>query len=264
METPSSFGRLLLNPTSLAENLIVGLFQFVALLFLYRAYVGGVMSIAAPIASSYPVITIILSVVILRIMVPIVTALGISVVVAGIILAGIRLPELRKLTEKDDRSTSQDPTGIDRAKSEKSSRKILFNGVDSAIFACFSFGIVYFGLDVVTKVFGVIIPVFVMRGGAALSGFILLIPLKQKLIIPNRSVLPWLLLLALLDSLGFLAFNEGISSAQGSLPIVVTLSGLFGAVTMVLARAIYREKLDTIQNLGIIILLIGVGIVLYF
>jgi uncharacterized membrane protein len=67
-----------------------------------------------------------------------------------------------------------------------------------------------------------------------------------------------------LDTMGFIAFNLGILSAQNSLPIVVTLSGLVGAVTMLLARAIYRERLDLIQNLGVVILLIGIVIVLYF
>jgi uncharacterized membrane protein len=159
---PASLGKLSENHSILAENLIIGVFMFVAFLFLYRGYAGGIMSIAAPIASSYPVVTIILSVTILGITISKFTVFGISIVVLGIILAGIKISELRTLIRKDDGSTPPSPTesqlpALSR-KLEESRRKITVKGMDSAIFACLSFGIVFFGLGAITDVFGVIFP----------------------------------------------------------------------------------------------------------
>lgn len=266
LANPSSLQKITGNTTVFAENLVVGVLMFGALLFLYRGYADGMMSITAPIASSYPVITIVLSVIVLGITIANVIVIGITIVVAGIILAGIRLSELRYLiggTQIGKMGVTRLTSRSNVLSSGQGKRAILVKGVDSAIIACLFLGIIYLGLGSITRVFGAILPILVMRGSATVVGFALLVPLKQKFVLP-KSVLPWILLLALLDSSGLLAFDQGISAAQSNLPVVVTLSGLVGAVTLLLARAAYKERLDKIQGIGVLVLLVGVGIVLYF
>lgn len=258
------------NQMVFAENLTIGVLMFGALLFLYRGYATGIISITGPIASSYPVVTIILSVIILGVVLANVTAIGISIVVIGIVLAGFRLSDIRRLVRADGTKGKEiamtrigaRPTAL--TNSDQKERTALVRGVDSAILACLFLGVIYLVLGSVTKVFGTVLPIFVMRGSAAVVGFALLAPLKQKFVMPDRKVISWLLLLALLDTSGLLVFDVGVSIAQGSLPIVVTLSGLVGVVTLFLARVFYKEKLERIQGIGVFILLVGVGIVLYF
>jgi drug/metabolite transporter (DMT)-like permease len=263
---PSSLAKIPQNQIVFAENLIIGVLMFGALLFLYRGYAQGMMSITGPISSSYPVVTIILSVVILGVTLADITAIGITIVVIGIILAGFKISDLRTLinTGSEKMAMARISSPPSSLSSQESGRKMLVRGVDSAILACLFLGVIYLGLGSVTKVYGTILPILVMRGSAAIVGFALLLPLKQKFVLPSKKVLPWLLLLATLDSTGLLLFDRGITIAQNSLPIVVTLSGLVGVVTLLLARTFYKERLDTIQGIGVIILLVGVGIVLYF
>jgi drug/metabolite transporter (DMT)-like permease len=64
--------------------------------------------------------------------------------------------------------------------------------------------------------------------------------------------------------MGFITFNLGLLSADNSLPIVVTLSGMVGVVTIELARIFYHEKLEPVQLLGVLIIFVGVGTVSYY
>ena len=82
---------ILSYPLYFVINLLVGLGMFVALLFLYRGYATGIMSIAAPVAGSYPIVTILLVTVLLGETVTSARALGIATVIFGIIVAGIKL-----------------------------------------------------------------------------------------------------------------------------------------------------------------------------
>jgi drug/metabolite transporter (DMT)-like permease len=69
-------------------------------------------------------------------------------------------------------------------------------------------------------------------------------------------------LMALLDSSGFTALTLGYIYSGNSPALVTTLSSLLGAVTTILATAIYRDRLTKIQIAGIIILFLGVVVVL--
>jgi drug/metabolite transporter (DMT)-like permease len=252
--------RLILDsPYPLLYNLIVGVAMFAALLFLYRGYATGIISITAPVAGSYPVITIILATLILGVVISGAKLIGISIVIIGIILAGIKISELKSL--RIGKGSTFPPNNI---QAPKPAQKKIAEGFDSALGACFSLGIVYFLLALVIPVFGEIVPIMIMRGAAAVTAVALFVPLRQKLKRPSRSTFLSVIALSILDTLGFISFGLGVASAGNSLPIVVTISGLVGVVTVSLASAFYHERLDKIQYLGIFVIFVGVAVVLYF
>ena len=245
--------------------------MFVALLFLYRGYATGIMSVTAPIAGSYPIVTLGLSALLLGEAVGGLKLVGIGTVIAGIILAGVKLSELRFIfspkesqQRRNGLTTSEpDQKNLVSAGNVEVERRAV-KGFDSGLVACISLGLTYFGLAIVAPIFGQLVPIMIMRGAAAVTAFALFFPLKQKFAWPNTTTFLWIILLSVLDTAGFIAIESGLVLAGSNLPIVVTFSGLVGVFTITLAGIFYRERLEPIQYIGICIIFIGAATVLYF
>jgi uncharacterized membrane protein len=270
------------NPNLLAVNIMIGIFVFGATVSLFRGYLIGVMSVIAPIASSYPILTILLTVALLGAVITLPIAIGISLVLVGMILAAIKLSELKSLrlrktrnidalnssiipsrsTSSQSSSTQETTSGTINATPVQKSRVV--KGVDMGVITFLFLGATFFGLAILSGTFGQLFPVMLMRGVAAITALCLFIPLKQKLRLPSGRALVWLVLLSGLDTSAYVLYNYSAVLAGQSLPIVVALSAQFSAVTIMLARAFYKEKLELIQYVGIGVILFGIGITLYF
>jgi len=263
------------NPGIFAVSLLVGFLCFLAFLFLYRGYSKGIMSIVAPITGSYPMVTIILAFIFANVLIPSSKLLGISFVLVGIVLAGINFGEIRRAglsgrPKKDTTKVVQSTTGVSRSstanptamQSGKKTRRIT-EGASSAVVSCLFFGTLYFFLTFVTPVFGFILPVIIMRGGAALTSFALLVPLRQRLVVPSKSTLMYLIPMSTADTLGFVSVDYGIFSGIANVPTVITLSAMAPIVTMVLATLFYKERISAIQFVGAFIMIAGVVVILY-
>lgn len=222
--------------------LIAGVLNVFGLMQLYRAFSIGNMSIAAPIASSYPIFTILFGFIILGEGVGLEKGIAIAIVVSGVILTGISHQGSEGLTSfghKGNMST-----------------------VASALTASVFFGATYLILDVATGYLGSILIIWFLRIGAVLFSFPVLLLATRKFLLPVGGAWKWLLLMALLDSSGFATLTLGYIYAGNSSAIVTTLSSLLGAVTTILAAVVYKDRLNRIQILGIFILFLGVITVL--
>jgi uncharacterized membrane protein len=277
---PSSLPKLATNPPVLLTNILIGIAAFFSLTFLLRGFSRGNMSIVSPVASTYPVITIFLSAVFLGEIVAGIQAVGIGILLVGIILAGINLRELRRkggVVMQQDTPGIRNPVGgggLARTFSaseqdsiqtgQERTNRWITRGLGSALASCLLSGILLFGLGFVTPSFGTPLTVLVLRIASMVTSFALLKPFGQQFKLPSPRIVPWIVVVGTLDVLGLVFFNQGILSAGNSLPIVSTLAGMATVLTIILAGGFYREKLDGIQYLGITLLLIGLGIVLYF
>ncbi|MFI5419527.1 MAG: EamA family transporter [Nitrososphaerales archaeon] len=110
--------------------------------------------------------------------------------------------------------------------------------------------------------FGPVLSIWLFRVGAVLFSFPFLFATMRKFVLPTGGAWKWLLVMAVFDSLGFASLSLGYLSAGNSTAVVTTLSSLLGVVTTVLATAIYKDKLTSIQLVGIVILFAGVILVL--
>ncbi|MDA4125527.1 MAG: DMT family transporter, partial [Thaumarchaeota archaeon] len=74
---------------------LAGLVNFVAFIFLYRAFHKGVVSVVAPVAYTYPAVTTVLSIVILGTVIAANQTIAIAGVIIGVVLLSTRFSEIR-------------------------------------------------------------------------------------------------------------------------------------------------------------------------
>src|SRR2546425_10138544 len=74
----------------------VSIVNFIAFIFLYRGFHHGVVSVVAPIAYSYPIITTIFAVIFLGVMLSGLRTLALSAVILGVILLSTPFSELSR------------------------------------------------------------------------------------------------------------------------------------------------------------------------
>jgi uncharacterized membrane protein len=236
------------NPNYFALDVGTGLIAFLGIVYLYRGYLQGVMSVVAPIAGAFPVVAVILSILLLGVTLTPIKSIAIFSTIVGIILTGVKLSSFRQL----------------RKGGSSLGRERLIKGVDYAFLALFCAGFVLFLQGVVAPILGSILAVVVLKFSETIIAGVTLLTGRIKLVRPSSSALGWVVVIGICDAGGFVAYNLAITSAGGSLPIVVTLAGLIGLVTIILARIFYGEKLEKIQILGVAIIFVAVATILYF
>lgn len=214
----------------------LGVLNTFASLFLYRSFEYGVLSVVSPIASSYPAVTAALAIVFLGDRPGIPSTLGIVFALGGILLLSRGGVHPANAPPKDART-----------------------GIVSAFGAFAGYGLFYFALKYVVADVGPVTVTAVVR----LVGALVLLGLSAAGLLHVRGLprplWPYLGTMGVLDSLAFVAFNLGI--AGGSVAIVGTLSGLFSAVTVVLAAGILKERLTRIQLVGVLCVFAGVVLI---
>jgi len=221
-----------------------GVLNFIAFIFLYRAFHRGVVSVVAPVVYTYPAVTAVLAVVLLGASLSPVQVVAIAGIIVGVILLSTRLSELR---------TYLGGTG----------GPSLTRGVGLALGASLFFGMVYIGIGYAAPHVSVVLPVIVLRTIAVGAGFLLGPVLRQETR-PTRQVFSLkMIAMGVLEAFGFLAFTYGISAAGGALPIVTALSGMGGAVAAGYGIAFLKERLEPNQVVGVILSLFGVFALLY-
>ena len=244
---------ILSHPFYFAVNLAIGGVAFLGIVFLFRGYSLGVMSVVAPIAGAYPIVAVSLSVLLLGTVLTPIRSFAIVATIIGILLTGVKLSTFRAVFRK----TVKEEGVIEE-------RKKIIEGADYGLGAFICAGIGLFGLGVVAPVIGSIFSVVILKAAETIVAFFMLLSISKKLKKPSRRTWLWLLIIGACDAGGFATYNFGVLAAGSNLPIVVTLSSLLGAVTVLLARVFYKEKLEKIQTIGILIILAAVAVILYF
>jgi drug/metabolite transporter (DMT)-like permease len=231
----------------------IGLFNLAGTLLLYRSFAIGTLALVSPIASAFAVVSALLA--LLAGERPALLALlGALVLVGGVVIVS-----------RAQHSTDDDrPPTTERSPLVGGRRSIVAGlglppGVPEAIGVALCFGISFWALDFVTPALGILWPVLVLRIVEAIAVVLFLLHRRTPTARLTRSMAALVLAAAALDTLAFVAFNLGISSAYTS--IVTALASLFSAVTVLLAWAILRERLAPAQWAGVAIILAGVLLV---
>ena len=235
-----------------AMAVAAGLLNMLASLALYHSFEHGTLSIVGPVSSSYPALTVALSLLSGE-RIHAVRATGLAVTLLGVILAATSFKQTQNTNTEKNQPHATEIQG-------EQSRAHLSTGVGWAICAALGFGVLFWflGFHVVPAV-GSAVSVWVMRLTAlvALSGAAA--PTGQTLKLPRGKV--WWLLLAvgILDTAAFVVNNAGLSTGQVS--VVSVLASLYGAFTVLLAWIFLRERLERSQWAGIVLIFIGVVLV---
>jgi drug/metabolite transporter (DMT)-like permease len=243
----SGFSSVTLGWRPWAMAVAAGVINMAASLSLYHSFEIGTMSIVGPVSSSYPALTVALSLLSGE-HIHASRGMGLALTLVGVILAATSFAEQAKP------APTAAPIDVETAHAH------LSKGVGWAICAAVGFGVLFWflGFHVVPLVGGAV-SVWVMRLTALAALAVVAVPGRQTIRPPHGSV--WWLLLAVgvLDTAAFVANNAGLSTGQVS--VVSVLASLYGAVTVLLSWIFLRERLERSQWLGIALIFAGIVLV---
>lgn len=244
LATPIVSPELRYSPATLLVLVAAGGLNFIAFMFLYRAFHRGVISVVAPIAYTFPAVTATLAVLLLGAILSPYRVLAITGIIVGVVLLSTRVSEIRASLAGRRQAS-------------------LTAGVGSAAGSSLFFGAVYVGIGYAAPSVSVVLPAMMLRAVGVGAGF-LLSPVLRQTVRPTRAVFSnTIMAMGVLEAVGFLAFTYGISIPGGSLPIVAALSGMGGAVAASYGMAFLRERLELNQLVGVALALAGVFVLLY-
>ena len=225
-------------PTEVYLTLGIGAINAVAAFCLFKGFEVGQLSIISPIASSYPALSTILAVFLLNEAVSQERLLGILAILGGIVLVSFQRKHAGTLE-----------------------RKRIAAGVGYAIVAFLSLGFMFFALKLVVNDLGAFMPVLLIRivCSLLLTGVVVLTP-KHSSGLNSRDLL-LVGVIGVVDTVGNIGYNLGISI--GAVSVVSTISGLFSAVTVLLAFVLLKERLVAHQGVGLLAILVGASIIGY-
>lgn len=223
---------------SLSTLLIVvlvlgGLLNALGYVFFYKGMAIEKLSILSPIVACNPIVVILLSFVILREVLSLNQGLGVVLLVVGLILVSIHTTKF-KITDK--------------------------SGVFYGFLTMLSWGIALFVLGYLIKESYWFPAVVMFRIMTWFTGFIIFNFRNVPLDFPKKGgTILLILIVGLLDVMGVLSFGFGVS--KGLVSVVGPISALYPAVTLVLARVFIKEKLLSVQKIGVLVILIGLVVV---
>jgi len=216
---------------------------------LYRAFAIGKLALVSPIASAFAAVTALLAIATGERLAGL-TLLGVILTLVGVILASS--------------SGEPKPAGEDKAKEQRKRR--FAPGLLEAIGAMLTFGVGYWLLDFIVPTLGGVTTAFIAKVGDLVALGVIALFLAWRAPRRPRPVVRlawpfwlWVVPTALLDTAANIAYNIGIATALTS--VVVTLSSLFSAVTVLLAWIVLRERLALWQWVGVVTILLGVALV---
>lgn len=231
---------------------------------LYQALKVGVVSIMSPVVASYAVVTVILSFLSGE-SVSQLHAIGMSVVLAGIVLAVVVIPRIRRTSDGDIMKREQQqelhvPDATLAQELPSSAKRRLPRGLLIALGAAIGYGVTFWILGFrVTPYLGGIAPVWLIRLSTPIMLTIAAPLLGQSVAIPRGRVWWSLAVAGILDTTAYVAYTVGVTVAQ--VAVMSVLASLYSAVTVLLAAIFLHERLHWNQWLGIGAILIGVGLI---
>ena len=216
--------------------ILAGVLGIVGYIFLYRGFQNGNVSIVAPVASSWSVLTTLFAFFLFNETLTSLQLLGIITVFVGIFLASTNLAELKQ-----------------------SIRLVKTNGILDGVIAMTAWGISYTLIRPVSEVTGPIVALLFFRAIAFMALLSWTGITKTKITLPTRLIFFLIAAAGILDFVGYAAFN--VSMTQEFVSIAGPIAATCPAVTIILAYVFLKEKMVNNQKLGILAILTGLVLV---
>jgi|SRR5271165_1021940 len=230
-------------PKMWAWGILAGCLNACSTLALYRSFEIGKLSIVAPVSASYPVLTMLLSLLTgERLTVARLT--GMALTIAGVVLVarGEKNPE---------------PAGGLGVGTQPERNR---SGIGWALFAAAGFGFLFWLLGVrVVPLLGAVQSVWVIRLACVAATALVMIFGRHSFAPPVTHDAPGILAIGLLDTSAYVLNNLGMKLEQIS--VVSVLASLYGAVTVLLATLILKEPVSRIQWCGITAIFAGIVLI---
>lgn len=226
-----------------AWGILAGCLNTTATLTLYRSFEIGKMSIVAPVSASYPMLTMLLSVMTGE-RLTVGRIIGIALTIAGVVLVASG--------EKVSGDANVSDPGKPAAKGHR--------GVGWALCSAAGFGVMFWLLGIrVIPVVGSAPSVWIIRLTSFVATALVMLAARQSLAVPSRKAMPLVVGIGLLDTSAYVFNNYGMRMEQVS--VVSVLASLYGAVTVALAALILREPVSRMQWAGIGAIFAGIVLI---
>jgi drug/metabolite transporter (DMT)-like permease len=225
-------------------GVLAGLLNTFSTLALYRSFEIGKMSIVAPVSASYPVLTMLLSVMTGE-RLTMIRVVGMALAIAGVVLVarGEKAPQRNISTE------AKAGASVQGAKNGR--------GVGLALLSAVGFGVTFWLLGVrIVLLVGAAESVWIIRIASVSATALVMLLARRSMAPPPKRDTPWILGIGLLDTSAYVFNNFGMKLEQIS--VVSVLASLYGAVTVLLATLILKEPVSRMQWFGIAAIFAGV------
>lgn len=220
-------------------GILAGAINTFAMLSLYRSFEVGKLSLVGPISASYPILTVLLSVLSGE-RLSIYRTLGIAAALLGVLLVA-----------------TGENSGSQRNETEKS-RGIA--GLGWAIAAAFGFGILFWllGIRIIPRT-GALPTVWLIRVTGTVITFCLVVAKNTPSRIKNKRTSAQVYGMGFLDTAAFVLSNLGMRLEQ--VAVISVLGSLYGAVTVAFAVIFLKERVALLQWTGIAAIFLGVALI---
>jgi drug/metabolite transporter (DMT)-like permease len=222
-----------------AWGALAGIINAFSTLTLYRSFEIGKLAVVAPISASYPVLTVLLSLLSgEHLRAP--RAFGIACTLLGVVLVagGERTPE------------DHDVEGLRRAG----------KGIGWAVCSAAGFGFLFWLLGVrIVPATGATQTVWLIRLTSSALTAALILAARKPINPPMDRVGGWILGMGFADTAAFVMNNFGMQVEQ--VAVVSVLASLYGAVTVAFAAIFLREHVSGWQWLGIVSIFAGIFLI---
>ncbi len=225
------------HPWALA--VAAGALNTIGSLALYYSFEVGLLTVVAPISSSYPAITVVLAFLSGE-RIHSLNAAGLIVTIIGVMLAATSFAG-----------------GSQKVIASQQTRAHLSAGVGWSLVSMISFGIMFWFLGfLVLPILGAAPSVWVIRLSTSSMLLLAAAPANQNVAIPRGSVCWLLAVMGLMDTAAYVANNAGLRA--GPVSVITVVASLYGAVTVLLSSIFLRERLGWTQWLGISLIFAGI------
>ena len=226
-----------------AWGALAGTINAISTLSLYRSFEIGKLAVVAPLSASYPVLTLLLSLLTgERLTQPRVAGIALTLLGAIIVARG---------------EASAEKAGASSQQKAQSARSAIGWALTSTV----GFGVLFWllGNFVVPRV-GYASTVWMIRlTSSVLTAFVIFLT-RQAISLPRHGAVPGsLLCMGVFDTGAFIMNNRGMQLEQVS--VVSVLASLYGAVTVALAAIFLHEHLSRWQWIGIVSLFAGIYLI---
>ena len=215
-----------------------GFLFMIATLAFYKGLTKGQVSLVSPIASSWSMIVVILSIIFLHETLRINQIIAIVLIISGMILASLNLKELLKVKKLS-----------------------VLAGTKEGIIAMVGWGISMFLLVPASRALGWLLPVVIFKLFGILFFFIINIIFSKKSlrIVIQPPLLLLILMVGVLEIVAFFSYSFGVRGAYAS--IVAPIAASFPLITVLLARVFLKEKLSLNRIIGIVGVIAGLVLI---
>lgn len=231
-----------LAKVNIYQVLVLGVVNAFGYLMFYKALKKGEVSIIGPMISSYSAFSLLFSAFYFKESLNYFIVLCLLIIVVGIAMSSI---DYKKIF------------------TNKFNKKDFIKGLPEAILAILILSLWFplWGSYISNNSW--IISLLLLRFFFSLTLLTLLIFDKTKIVIKQKNIIGWLIIVGILDLLAYISLTWGYSDSNYK-SIVTVLASVFSVPTIILARIFLKEKLQLLQIVGIVVIFIGIVLLAFY